>query len=924
MPWHSEELNTAEKQAWLLQARVEELIFVQVLEDMSRSPKPMDITNPPEAVPQTVKIMSLKPILKKTKEKYLVQLHEGELILQHTDHTTGIEDSDPSSTVIHISDGNASVEKQHGCDAFTVHTKKNEYQFRVPVSCQFKSTEEIKKERDEWVLAIDKFCLHWKRKSQFKPEDDGIYSVIQKSRVMDIKDQVAEKEPVSPVSGNTHPPLPTSPSEPNAANAVFPQTPSSTQLPPSKLAQTAFQAPSPKPPATVPPLPECVKTPSVPAPPPPPPPSLSLQSKSISTRTKAFHWDLLSQDKIPKSIWTQCNTEKIKIDADMLNDQFRVQELGTIAGVESATNHQILLNQKVAHNFSELILQHTDHTTGIEDSDPSSTVIHISDGNASVEKQHGCDAFTVHTKKNEYQFRVPVSCQFKSTEEIKKERDEWVLAIDKFCLHWKRKSQFKPEDDGIYSVIQKSRVMDIKDQVAEKEPVSPVSGNTHPPLPTSPSEPNAANAVFPQTPSSTQLPPSKLAQTVFQAPSPKSPATVPPPPEGVKTPSVLAPPPPPPPSLSLQSKSISTRTKAFHWDLLSQDKIPKSIWTQCNTEKIKIDADMLNDQFRVQELGTIAGVESATNHQILLNQKVAHNFNIFLRSFDVKPYELKEKVHIINAKDGGLTDEQISSLRRYVPTPDDIEMYKSYKGSPSELHVVDQYMMEMCNIPNLDNRLDLLLTIRELPISVDDLQPLINQMIKMCTQLRNSKSFVSVLKYLLVVGNYLNENAGKEKAKGFRLSSLTKLTQMRGKERKVTLLHALVQQIVLHEPDLAIFFQELTEFEAVPGASIKGLTAEVDVLKNELRKIIQHKKVLNKVLNKVNLEAQFYKDLKTVLQKYEADLSQLTKKCDEMKKLYSDILVKFGEPQDQDSQELFGWVCSFISNFKRIYEEIIA
>ncbi len=30
---------------------------------------------------------------------------------------------------------------------------------------------------------------------------------------------------------------------------------------------------------------------------------------------------------------------------------------------------------------------------------------------------------------------------------------------------------------------------------------------------------------------------------------------------------------------------------------------------------------------------------------------------------------------------------------RYVPTPDDIEMYKS--RDPSELHVVDQYMMEV-------------------------------------------------------------------------------------------------------------------------------------------------------------------------------------------------------------------------------------
>lgn len=30
-------------------------------------------------------------------------------------------------------------------------------------------------------------------------------------------------------------------------------------------------------------------------------------------------------------------------------------------------------------------------------------------------------------------------------------------------------------------------------------------------------------------------------------------------------------------------------------------------------------------------------------------------------------------------------------------------------------------------------------------------------------------------------------------------------------------MHALVEQILLQEPDLAKFFQELTEFEAFPG-----------------------------------------------------------------------------------------------------------
>lgn len=52
---------------------------------------------------------------------------------------------------------------------------------------------------------------------------------------------------------------------------------------------------------------------------------------------------------------------------------------------------------------------------------------------------------------------------------------------------------------------------------------------------------------------------------------------------------------------------------------------------------------------------------------------------------------------------------------------------------------------------------------------------LINQKTTMCTQLNNCRSFVSVLEYLLAIGNYLNDNARKGKAKGFRLSSLAKV-----------------------------------------------------------------------------------------------------------------------------------------------------
>ncbi|XP_009869524.1 PREDICTED: uncharacterized protein LOC104275299 [Apaloderma vittatum] len=330
--------------------------------------------------------------------------------------------------------------------------------------------------------------------------------------------------------------------------------------------------------------------------------------------------------------------------------------------------------------------------------------------------------------------------------------------------------------------------------------------------------------------------------------------------------------------------------------------IQKSVWGSCDLCKRKIDVSRLCDQFQAQDMAIFSGNEPSVTQHIMLDRKVAHNFSKCIH----------KKCVVLSRSLG------------YMPTPKDVERYQSFKGSPSELHVVDQFMLEMCKIPHLGQRLDLLLTVRELPVSMRDLEPLINQKIQASKQLQSSQKFVAVLEYILAIGNHLNEKAGKVKAEGFRLSSLTKLPLLRGKERTFTLLHALVEQILLHEPDLAKFSHELTEFEALPDASMKGLSAEVDVLKKELENVIRCRQLIKpKTIKATAQESQFCKELKDLTQKYEGDLSQLSKRCDEMKKLYSNILVKFGEPQDLDSQELFGWISSFIREFKKACAEVM-
>ncbi|XP_058619573.1 uncharacterized protein LOC131532152 isoform X1 [Onychostoma macrolepis] len=576
--------------------------------------------------------------------------------------------------------------------------------------------------------------------------------------------------------------------------------------------------------------------------------------------------------------------------------------------------------------------------------DGAALVIHLSDGNVRVDTPCNTDTFTLHNDKNDFVFRIPKSDHM-TPEAITNERDAWVKAIKQLCVDWKRNSHLEhfyeaPEKDLADVTESESKTQD--DHVPLAPP--PVPHSLRPRLPrTSPNVP----AAFPAAPepetasreaSEAEPKPTLTAQrravhkpdrmpSAVPVTSPVATCSSPAPfvlPPTLPVPSAVpgpVPPAPLPPPLPMKSKPLSERTKAFHWDLVAQDKIEKSMWSRRNPRKTEIDTSRLYELFGVREMGHVGRSESISTMEIMLNSKIAHNFNIFLKSFPVHPKELKDKLLIINEEEGGLSDEHIASLRRYVPTPDDIEMYKSHKGDPSELHVVDQYMMEMCNIPNLSARLDLLLTMRELPICMEDLTPLIIQKIRMCQQLWACESFVSVLEYLLAVGNYLNQNAGKDRAKGFRLSSLTKLSQQRGNNRKFTLLHALVEQIMLQEPRLATFFLELAEFETVPGASVKGLTAEVDVVKNEFQKIVQYRKTYSKIKNEVNQHPKFFKDLKAAIEKHEADLRQLMKRCEEMRKLYTDILIKFGEPLDQDSQEVFGWICQFISDFKKVYSE---
>uniref|UniRef100_A0A8C5QUL5 Uncharacterized protein n=1 Tax=Leptobrachium leishanense TaxID=445787 RepID=A0A8C5QUL5_9ANUR len=515
-------------------------------------------------------------------------------------------------------------------------------------------------------------------------------------------------------------------------------------------------------------------------------------------------------------------------------------------------------------------------------------------------------SFTIQTNGNSLIFRIPVTEQTRDPVSCLSIRNDWVSLLQEHC------SQMPPSP--VYESITNTTLLDVKNTENAQT------------VPQSPGEKAFPNVELQRSPTVGDHSSMDLfrKKTTIQEGTPKQEPNNPVSPVSMGPPAPILPP-PVPPLPRMVTTSIEKRTKAFHWDILSQEKINKSVWASQKTDPKKIDIQRLMNQFQSQEFTVSANNSdhNSKNQNILLSKKIAHNFNIVLKSFHMEPTQLKEKLLIIRESEGGLSDEHLTNLRRYVPTMQDIIMYQSYKGSLSDLHIVDQFMLEMCKIPDMSRRLDTLLAIRELPSYMQDLHRLLVQQLKACDQLLKSQAFPAVLRYVLAIGNCLNENAGKDKAKGFRLVSLTKMSQLVSKEKKFTLLHALVEQILLQEPDLAKFSQELTEFEAVPGASVKGLNAEVEVLSKELEKIDQYRKAFKSKNSKGSAsEIKFLKDLKVIYENYKAEYVKLSKESTEMKKIYSDILQTFAEAEDQDSRELFGWISTFIKEFQNVLSQV--
>uniref|UniRef100_A0A3B4XA27 FH1/FH2 domain-containing protein 1-like n=1 Tax=Seriola lalandi dorsalis TaxID=1841481 RepID=A0A3B4XA27_SERLL len=333
------------------------------------------------------------------------------------------------------------------------------------------------------------------------------------------------------------------------------------------------------------------------------------------------------------------------------------------------------------------------------------------------------------------------------------------------------------------------------------------------------------------------------------------------------------PPPPPPlapalPSASLKGKNIKCHTLKLHWrELQSLGPLPRmtrfgtqTIWA--GLEPVHLDTNRLEYLFESKGSSTCFNVKQPSVS--VLGMKRSNIITIALSSLP-PPRLLPPAIYSMDSSVLDREDVQVQ-LQALIPTEEELCLIKDAKAQNPHSHLAqaELCLLTLGEISHLSSRLQLW----AFALDYDSLEreiaePLFHLKLAM-EQLAASQTFRCILATVLAIGNFLNGC----KARGFELSYLGKLSQVRDTHSRQPLLHHVCVLLLQLYPQSSDLYSDisavtkagkcdysqvqsnLSQLEALCKASWEQLKA-LDKLPKILKEFEERLKVLRAVHRRV-------------------------------------------------------------------------
>ncbi|KAG2262891.1 hypothetical protein Bca4012_012560 [Brassica carinata] len=386
----------------------------------------------------------------------------------------------------------------------------------------------------------------------------------------------------------------------------------------------------------------------------------------------------------------------------------------------------------------------------------------------------------------------------------------------------------------------KRRTMEAKEndsRTAETEHEADVEGNDSPkyleptPLPPLPPPPQFPGVRAPGPP-----PP----------PGPSPPGGGPPPPLGLRPPAGG------PPNLngagtgrglglgsSAQKKSS---LKPFHWVKVKKP-VQGSVWD----ELPRHGEGQIAPVFDVSEMETLfpATVPKRVDKAILAKpQKVqlierrrAHNVEILLSGVKMPLHVMMAAV--LKMDDTILDIDQIEKLIKICPTKDEMKLVKNYSGDKTNLGKCEQHFLELMKVPRVESKLKVFNIKIQFHTQVKEFKKSLTAVNSACEEVCTSQKLKEILKWILGLGNTLNQGTLRGAAVAFTLDSLLKLSDTRAANSKMTLMRYLCKVLASKASHLLDFHKDLQSLESASKIKLKSLVEEMKDITEALEMLEQ-------------------------------------------------------------------------------------
>ncbi|TSK34713.1 FH1/FH2 domain-containing protein 3 [Bagarius yarrelli] len=300
--------------------------------------------------------------------------------------------------------------------------------------------------------------------------------------------------------------------------------------------------------------------------------------------------------------------------------------------------------------------------------------------------------------------------------------------------------------------------------------------------------------------------------------------------------------PPPPPSMThissqhsrgepplFQKKKKTIRlfwneVRPTDWQLGSDKHFKESLWSKL--DPVKLDTAKLELLFETKSKELPVAKKTAADGKrqeiIVLDSKRSNAINIGLT---VLPPPRTIKTAILNFDEYALNKEGIEKILTMIPTEEEKQKIQEAQLANPDIPLgsAEQFLLTLSSISELSARLHLWAFKMDYDVLEKEVAEPLQDLKEGMSQLEKNKTLCFILSTLLAIGNFLNGS----NAKGFELSYLEKVPEVKDTVHKQSLLHHVCSIVVDKFPESSDLYSEI-------GAITRSAKVDFDQLQENL------------------------------------------------------------------------------------------